>query len=216
MGHLDMLTETEIIGRILNGEKPLYEILVRRYNSCLYKMGRSYNFNHENTQDLMQDTFVDAFRNLSKFEQRSNFKTWIIRIMLNNCFRKKKKLSFRNEFTKETINENVMPMFTLSSNDTRNEVHNRELGYIIESALSKLPEDYRLVFSLREINGLSVAETSSVLNISEANVKVRLSRAKTMLRESIEESYVPEDLYEFNLRYCDPLTERVMKKINEL
>lgn len=216
MGHLDMLTETEIISRILNGEKPLYEILVRRYNSCLYKMGRSYNFNHENTQDLMQDTFVDAFRNLSKFEQRSNFKTWIIRIMLNNCFRKKKKLSFRNEFTKETINENVMPMFTLSSNDTRNEVHNRELGYIIESALSKLPEDYRLVFSLREINGLSVAETSSVLNISEANVKVRLSRAKTMLRESIEESYVPEDLYEFNLRYCDPLTERVMKKINEL
>lgn len=216
MGHLDMLTETEIISRILNGEKPLYEILVRRYNSCLYKMGRSYNFNHENTQDLMQDTFVDAFRNLSKFEQRSNFKTWIIRIMLNNCFRKKQKLSFRNEFTKETINENVMPMFTLSSNDTRNEVHNRELGYIIESALSKLPEDYRLVFSLREINGLSVAETSSVLNISEANVKVRLSRAKTMLRESIEESYVPEDLYEFNLRYCDPLTERVMKKINEL
>lgn len=216
MEHLDTLTDAEIISRILNGEKPLYEILVRRYNSCLYKMGRSYNFNHENTQDLMQDTFVDAFRNLSKFEQRSNFKTWIIRIMLNNCFRKKKKLSFKNEFTKETINENVMPMFTLSSNDTRNEVHNRELGYIIESALSKLPEDYRLVFSLREINGLSVAETSSVLNISEANVKVRLNRAKAMLRESIEKSYVPEDLYEFNLCYCEPLTERVMKKINEL
>ncbi|HNU60273.1 MAG TPA: RNA polymerase subunit sigma-24, partial [Aquaticitalea sp.] len=68
----EQLTEAELINRILNGDKPLYEIIVRRFNSYLYKVGRSYNYNHEDTQDLMQDTYVDAFKNLSQFERRSN------------------------------------------------------------------------------------------------------------------------------------------------
>lgn len=162
----EQLSEVEIINRILNGDKPLYEIIVRRFNSYLYKVGRSYNFNHEDTQDLMQDTYVDAFKNLSQFEQRSNFKTWIIKIMLNNCYRRKQKFSFKNEFTNETINENVTPMFSNSNNYTEKQIHSRELGSIIETSLSRLSEDYRMVFSLREINGLSVAETAEMLNIA--------------------------------------------------
>lgn len=212
----EQLTEVEIINRILNGDKPLYEIIVRRFNSHLYKVGRSYNYNHEDTQDLMQDTYIDAFKNLSQFEQRSNFKTWLIRIMLNNCYQKKLKFSYKNEFSNETINENVTPMFSNSDNNTLKEIHSHELGYIIETSLSKLPEDYRMVFSLREINGLNVAETSEMLSISEANVKVRLNRAKTMLRTEIEKSYSAEELFEFNLCYCNPFTERVMNIINEL
>lgn len=210
------LTDIEIISRILRGDKPLYEIIVRRFNPFLYKIGRSYNYNHEDTQDLMQDTYIDAFKSLSQFEQRSNFKTWLIRIMLNNCYHKKKKYSFKNEFANETINENVRPMFSNSNNDAQKEIHNRELGHIIESSFSKLPEDYRMVFSLREINGLSISETSSLLDISEANVKVRLNRAKSMLRTEIEKSYTAEELFDFNLCYCNPFTERVMNKINEL
>ncbi|MBW7845089.1 MAG: sigma-70 family RNA polymerase sigma factor [Bacteroidia bacterium] len=212
----EQLSEVEIINRILNGDKPLYEIIVRRFNSYLYKVGRSYNFNHEDTQDLMQDTYVDAFKNLSQFEQRSNFKTWIIKIMLNNCYRRKQKFSFKNEFTNETINENVTPMFSNSNNYTEKQIHSRELGSIIETSLSRLSEDYRMVFSLREINGLSVAETAEMLNISEPNVKVRLNRAKTMLRTEIEKSYSAEELFEFNLCYCNPFTERVMNIITEL
>ncbi|HNQ27188.1 MAG TPA: sigma-70 family RNA polymerase sigma factor [Aquaticitalea sp.] len=212
----EQLTEAELINRILNGDKPLYEIIVRRFNSYLYKVGRSYNYNHEDTQDLMQDTYVDAFKNLSQFERRSNFKTWIIRIMLNNCYRKKQKFSYKNEFANETINENVTPMFSNSDNNTQKEIHSLELGNIIETSLSKLPEDYRMVFSLREINGLNVAETAEMLNISESNVKVRLNRAKTMLRTEIEKLYSAEELFEFNLIYCDAMVENVMKKINEL
>src|ERR1051325_7407156 len=98
MGEFEQLTEAAIIERILSGEKPLYEIIVRRFNSYLYKIGRSYNYNHEDTQDLMQDTYIDAFRNLPQFEKRSNFKTWLIRIMLNNCYHKKEKFSFKNEY----------------------------------------------------------------------------------------------------------------------
>lgn len=84
------ITEAEIISRVISGEKALYELIVRRFNPTLYKIGRSYNYNHQDTQDLMQDTFIDAYKNLQQFEGRANFKTWLIRIMLNNCYRKKK------------------------------------------------------------------------------------------------------------------------------
>lgn len=216
MNQFEKLTEPDIIARILKGEKSLYEIIVRRFNPYLYKIGRSYNYNHEDTQDLMQDTYVDAFRSLSQFEQRANFKTWLIRIMLNNCYRKKEKLSFKNEFAHAEINENVNPMFSKSDYDINNHIHNRELGHIIEESLNKIPEDYRLVFSLREMTGLNVAETAHLLEISEANVKVRLNRAKSMLRSEIIKSYAADEIFEFNLIYCNALTEKVMKRINEL
>ncbi|MBS1488761.1 MAG: sigma-70 family RNA polymerase sigma factor [Bacteroidetes bacterium] len=216
MNQHEKLTEAEIINRILKGERPLYEIIVRRFNPYLYKIGRSYNYNHEDTQDLMQDTFIDAFKNLAQFEQRANFKTWMIRIMLNNCYRKKEKSSFKNEHAADTMNENARPMYAHSNNDVLKTIQTQELGRIIEKSLSQLPEDYRLVFSLREINGLNIAETAEVLAISEANVKVRLTRAKSMLRNEIEKSYSADELFEFNLIYCNAMVENVMKTINTL
>lgn len=215
MKQFEKLTETEIIERVLKGEKSLYELIVRRFNAYLYKIGRSYNYNHEDTQDLMQDTYIDAFRNLSQFENRSSFKTWIICIMMNNCYRKREKSSFRNEIMQD-VNEHATPMFTNRNNETDKVIQSRELGTIIENSLVKIPLDYRMVFSLREINGLNVSETAAMLNISEANVKVRLNRAKTMLRSEIENAYSAKELFEFNLIYCDAMVENVMKKINEL
>ena len=215
MIQFEELIESEIIQRIVNGEKSLYEIIVRRFNAYLYKVGRSYNYNHEDTQDLMQETFIDAYKNLSAFEGRSGFGTWLIRIMLNNCYRKKEKASFKNEIMQD-VSENSTPMFTRPNNDTDKMVQSRELGHIIENTLAKIPFDYRMAFSLREINGLSVSETASLLRISEGNVKVRVSRAKTMLRTEIEKTYSPGELFEFNLIYCDAMVQNVMKKINEL
>ena len=211
----EKLTETEIIDRITAGEKSLYEIIVRRYNPHLYKVGRSYNYNHEDTQDLMQDTFIDAYRNLNQFEGRADFKTWIMRIMLNNCYRKKEKFSFKNEISTE-VNDQSTPLFARRDNDTDKIIQNRELGLIIEDALSRIPFDYRMVFALREINGMNVAEAASLLNISEANVKVRLNRSKAMLRDHIEQSYSSRELFEFNLIYCDAMVENVMKRIYEI
>jgi len=215
MVKFEKITETEIIERILDGEKSLYEIIVRRFNPYLYKVGRSYNYNHEDTQDLMQETFIDAYKNLLQFEGRSNFKTWIIRIMMNNCYRKKAKSSFKNEIIID-VKDNSRPMFTNSDTDTDKMIQNRELGHIIENALGKIPFDYRIAFSLREITGLNVSETASLLNISEANVKVRLNRSKAMLRTQIENIYTIRKPFEFNLIYCDAIVENVMKKINEL
>ncbi|MEP7127710.1 MAG: sigma-70 family RNA polymerase sigma factor, partial [Chitinophagales bacterium] len=199
----EQYTDDEIIDKIAAGEIKLYEILIRRHNSMLYKIGRSYKFIHQDTEDLMQETFVNAYLNLSKFEKRSSFRTWIARIMLNNCYRKTQKSSYQKEtVTENTMMENSSPLYSQRSN-TESIIINKELGHVVENALNKIPEDYRVVFTLRELNGLSVSETSEILNITESNVKVRLNRTKAMLRSEIEKTYSPEDIYEFNLVYCD-------------
>ena len=216
MKAFEQYADIEIIHKILEGEFALFEILIRRNNPFLYKTGRSYNYNHEDTQDLMQDTFIDAYTHLSKFENRASFKTWIIKIMLNNCFRKQQKFSFKNEVAHE-ISDKSIPMFSNQPHtDTNKTVVNRELSLVIENALKEVRLDYRMVFSLREINGLNVAETAEALSISEANVKVRLNRAKTMLRKEIEKSYTAEDIFEFNLIYCDAMTSKVMDKLKSI
>ena len=216
MKAFEQYADIEIIQKILKGEFELFEILIRRNNSLLYKTGRSYNYNHEDTQDLMQDTFIDAYSNLTKFENRASFKTWIIKIMLNNCFRKQQKLSFKNEIANE-ISDKSIPMFSNQSpTNTNKTVLNKELSLVIESAMKHVPLDYRMVFSLREITGLNVAETAEALSISEANVKVRLNRAKTMLRKEIEKSYTAEDIFEFNLIYCDVITSNVLNRLKSV
>lgn len=210
----DHYTDQEIIGKILLGEKQLYELLIRRYNPFLYRIGRSYNFNHHDTEDLMQDTYISCFYNLASFENRSSFKTWITRIMLNNCYHKKQKHSFKFETALETSHiENADPMYHQHKTTEKN-VMTRELGHVLENALTQIPEDYRMIFTLRELNGFSVAETAKVTGISESNVKVRLNRAKHMLRHEIERIYSPSEIFEFNLVYCDAIVEKVMAKIN--
>jgi RNA polymerase sigma-70 factor (ECF subfamily) len=209
------LSDSALIEKILAGETALFELLIRRNNPFLYKTGRAYGYNHEDTEDLMQETFINAYMNLSKFESRASFKTWIIKIMLNNCFQKRQKFSFKNEKpASNNINEKSTPMYSdPKPSDTGKTVINRELNAVIENSLSKVPEDYRLVFSMREINGLNVAETAEMLNISPANVKVRLNRAKMMLRKEIEKTYSAEDIYEFHAVYCDAMVKKVMDKI---
>lgn len=216
MTAFEKYTDLELAQKIGAGEVELFEIIIRRYNPFLYKVGRSYNYNHEDTQDLMQDSYIDAFTSLSKFENRSAFKTWIIKIMLNNCFRKQQRWSSKNIINAK-INEIATPMFSNHKHtDTNKTVINRELCGVIENALQQIPLDYRMVFSLREVNGLNVLETADALDISETNVKVRLNRAKSMLRKEVEKSYSTEDIYEFNLIYCDRMVENVMDKLKKI
>lgn len=212
MKEVEHRTDLQIIQKILKGETLLYEILIRRTNPVLYKTGRAYNYGHEDTQDLMQEAFIDAYAHLTKFEGRSSFRTWIVKIMLNKCYKKQQKLAFKKEIVSE-IWEKSEPLFSNRDSDTNRTVMNRELNFVIEQAVQKLPWKYRMVFSLREMNGLSVSETSETLEISESNVKVRLNRAKAFLRKEVEKSYNPEDIFEFNLVYCDVIVDKVMGEI---
>jgi RNA polymerase sigma factor (sigma-70 family) len=206
--------DLEIISRILTGEKELYEILIRRNNPYLYKTGRSYGYNHEDTEDLMQETYLNAYLHLSDFKNLSEFKTWITRIMINQCYQRSQKSSFKNEIPTEHISDDKKSsVFNNNIQDNEKMMINKELGHLIEKALIQIPLDYRVVFSLRELNGLSVKATSEALSISEVNVKVRLNRAKTMLKKELENMYTPAEIFEFNLVYCDRIVERVMSRI---
>jgi len=210
----EQYTDLEIVSRVLMGEVALYEIIIRRYNSYLFKIGRTYTFNHADTEDLMQETYLSAYTSLSKFENRSAFKTWLVKIMLNHCYHRKHKHSFQRECLTESFEqETTIPMFANRHNDTDKTIVNKELGRVLENALQQIPEDYRIVFSLRELNGMTTNETSIALSITESNVKVRLNRAKSMLRTEIEKMYSPSDIFEFNLIYCDNIVEKVMNKI---
>jgi RNA polymerase sigma-70 factor (ECF subfamily) len=212
--HSNQYSDEEVIGRIRSGETALYEIIIRRYNPVLYKTGRSYGFNHEDTEDLMQEAYVNAYFSLSSFAGKASFKTWLTRIMLNLCYHKKQKFSYRYEVaTGENLNEKSTPMFQQNPH-TEHAIVNKELNRVLEKAVTIIPEDYRMVFSLRELNGMSVAETAELLNISESNVKVRLNRAKAMLKEEIGKLYSPQEIFEFNLVYCDRMVERVMGRIS--
>ena len=213
---LQQYSDLEIIQKINDGDVKLFEILIRRYNPFLYKIGRTYRYNHQDTEDLMQDAYVNTFFSLKKFEHRSSFKTWITRIMLNLCYQRKHKLSFKNEITGDDIqNEKSNIMFHQSTNNEKITV-NKELGRVLENAIHEIPEDYRIVFSLRELNGLSIAETAEALNITESNVKVRLNSAKTMLQKEKKKKKSPEEIFEINLIYCDAMVDRVMARIDEI
>jgi RNA polymerase sigma factor (sigma-70 family) len=207
-------SEEEIIRKILEGETALFELLIRRHNALLYRIGRSHGFGHEDTKDLLQETHIAAYRNLQKFESRSSYKTWVARIMVNKCLYKMKYGSYKYEVLHDAMDENAQPMFAKKS-DNEN-VLNKELSQILERSLESIPLNYRTVFILREVEGFNVAETAALLNLTEVNVKVRLSRAKTMLQEQLEKNYSRAQLYDFNLIYCDEVVHNVMAAIEQL
>jgi len=213
--NIEQYPDLKVIQEVLLGNTSLFEVLIRRYNPDLYKTGRGYGYDHQDTEDLMQEAFINILQNLSKFENRSSFKTWIIRIMLNHCYHESQKLSYQNKPTSEiSVDKNSGTMFlTTNHNNPDRAVINKELKDVIEAALKNLPGNYRIIFTLRELTGLSVADTAELLSITKSNVKVRLNRAKIMLRKEIEKIYSPEDIFEFNLIYCDKIVNEVMKKI---
>jgi RNA polymerase sigma-70 factor (ECF subfamily) len=210
-------TDIDIIQQVLAGNTGLFEIIIRRYNPYLYKVGRSYGFNHQDTEDLMQETFINSYMHLKQFAGRSSFKTWLIRIMLNQCYRKAHKFNYVKEETAALLPDNSSFMFLpVNHSNTDDAVISKEFNKVVEACLQQLPQEYRTTFTLRELTGLSVAETAEVMNTSPGNVKVRLNRAKALLRKAIEKTYSTEEIYEFNLVCCDRIVNGVMKRIEEM
>jgi RNA polymerase sigma factor (sigma-70 family) len=210
----EILNDDEIITRILHGEKDLYSLIVRRYNQRLYRVGMSIINNDAEVEDAMQVAYINAYENLGKFAFKSSFPTWLTRILINECLlrlRKRKKSISMND---ENI-ENVMKQ-NKELNTPATATVNSELRSILNDAIGKLPEIYRSVFVMREIENMNIAETKECLNISEVNVKVRLNRAKALLRDILSAQYSKEDILHFHLSRCDRMVERVMTGISNL
>jgi RNA polymerase sigma factor (sigma-70 family) len=211
--HVSIHTDESVIDRIVEGQISLFEILIRRYNQVLYKIARGYGFNHQDAEDLMQDTHVAAYMDLVRFERRSSYKTWISRIMINKCLYKLKYGYFKKETPScQSFDPNARPMH-IKTNQTEDVVMNRELMVVLEKCLQNIPLMYRTVFVLRVVEGFSVLETAEILNITAINVKVRLNRAKALLQNQMEKFYTNSDLYSFNLIYCDCIVSKVFERI---
>lgn len=206
-----------LVQKVIKGNTGLFETLIRKYNSVLYKIARSFGFNHHDAEDLMQDTHISAYTALGQFEGRSSYKTWICRIMANKCIYKSKYGYSKNEFPSDQVFQSYnQPMQLKNENQTERVFLNRELANVLEASLQNIPPIYRSVFVLREVEGLSVADTADILNITPINVKVRLNRAKSLLQKQIEQFYSGSEIYSFNLIYCDAIVNRVYEKINLL
>lgn len=212
----EQTNDIEIIQKVINGDINAFEDIIKKYDSLLYKIARGYRYNHEDSQDLMQETYINIYKNLSKFENRSSFKTWITRILLNLCYQKRHKSSFINEemtISKITDKSEGLKAF---SKTVEKITENKELGEILEEAVHEIPEAYRMVFILREVNGMSIVETAAALSLTESNVKVRLNRAKAMLKNEISRTYNACDIFEFNLIYCEAMVKGVIEKLREI
>ncbi|MGZ3839579.1 MAG: sigma-70 family RNA polymerase sigma factor [Flavisolibacter sp.] len=208
----ETIPDNEIIARILKGEKDLYALLVRKYNQRLYRIGISMINDETEVEDAMQVAYIKGYEHLGQFEFKSSFPTWLTRIFMNECLlriklRKRSMVMYKDI----TIEDGYQ-----QPKDTQTPFHkvlNGELKSILEEAIKKLPEKYRTVFVMREIEHMNVAETKDCLQISEVNVKVRLNRAKALLQDSLRSYYRNEELLHFHLTRCDSMVERVMSQI---
>lgn len=199
------MDDTELIKQILAGEKQLFEVIIRRYNQRLFRIGISILNNDSEAEEAMQAAYINAYEHLAQFEFRSAFGTWLTRIMLNQCYKARRDQS--RAITLPADSENLINMKT-----PENVMASKELSRVLENAISGLPEKYRLVFVLRELEDLSVRETAEIAGIEESNVKVRLNRAKTMLRDNLTD-YMRDSIYPFHLTRCDRIVNNVMEKI---
>jgi len=210
------ISDSDVVHRILSGEKELYEILLRRNNQTLYRVIRSYLKEAEEIEDIMQNTYLKAYEKLYQFKHTSKFSTWLIRIGINEALaRLKSKGRFYtlHKSIENSIDSKVLEIPDSSQTNPEKKVISQEAKQMLEIAIDKLDIKYRNVYILREIEGMSIAEVSDCLKLSNSNVKVRLHRAKAKIKENLYESTSKKELFEFGLSKCDALVEKVMKAI---
>jgi RNA polymerase sigma-70 factor, ECF subfamily len=211
------LSDEEVIERVLAGDTGLYELLMRRYNQRVYRAVRAVLRDDAEAEDVMQESYVRAFQHLSRFEQRSSFCTWVTRIAVNESLaRLEKKKKFTNQFDEEggsvteTLETKAMnPEEAAASGETRG---------LLESAIMSLPYPYRMVVMLRDVEELNTAEAAQVLELSEDTVKVRLHRARAMLRKELFQRAGAKSTqaFQFMGARCDRVVAGVMEKIQRL
>lgn len=212
----DTISDHEIITRILHGEKNLYALIVRRYNQRLYRVAMSIINDDAEVEDVMQVAYINAYENLGKFAFKASFSTWLTRILINESLLRLKKRGKSINMNDDTMDKEIYQQHTIEVQTPVAKMLNSELKFALEEAIRKLPEKYRTVFIMREIEDMNVAQTQACLDISEANVKVRLNRAKALLKESLGALSIKEDILHFHLSRCDRVIEGVMKGIEAI
>lgn len=211
------LPDPEVLERIRAGESALFEVLVRRYNRRLFRTAWSILLDEEEAEDVIQDAYVRAFRNLHRFEGRAAFSTWLTRIAVHEASARRRKR--RREVSLEAMDAPARERLLAASVETpasaEDQAYNRELRGVLLRAVATLPEEYRLVFVLREVERLRHREIAQALGVSVAATKVRHFRAKRRLRRELERltGGAIGEVLPFAGERCDRIVARVMARI---
>ncbi|MFD1162093.1 RNA polymerase sigma factor [Hwangdonia seohaensis] len=208
------LNEALIIEKVLDGEIELFEILLRRYNELLFRTIRSYVDVETDVEDIMQDTYIKAFEKLYQFNNNAMFSTWLIRIGINEALQKKRKTSKYKTVALQQ-DDYVLQIEDRTIMNPEHKAMYKESSCFMEKAIDTLPEKYKIVFMLKEVEGLAISDISKCLNLSNSNVKVRLHRARKMLQNSILSLTDYTNIFEFGNSKCDRIVNNVMEYIHK-
>jgi len=174
------------------GDMAAFEELVRRHDQKLLRIARQVTRNLEDAQDVVQETFLKALEKLHQFQRASKFSTWLIRIAINQALMKIRKMRYAQELPLEyeVSDGGSLPIDLTDWSPGPELLYSRsELHEILHKALEKLSPSLRIVFILRDVEGLSLPESSSVLQLHPSAVKARLYRARLQLRESLSKHF---------------------------
>jgi RNA polymerase sigma-70 factor (ECF subfamily) len=208
------LSDEEVVVRVLAGDTSLFEILMRRYNQRLFRVARGILADDAEAEDVMQEAYVRAFRELAGFRGEARFSTWLTRIACHEALARARKR--RRLVPLSPMNGGGEPPDPPSeASGPERQMENRELHAVLREAVELLPDPLRAVFCLREIEGLSTEQTADALDLSVENVRVRLHRAKRGLRQTLDDRIGREvrRLYLFDGARCDRVVEKVFARL---
>jgi RNA polymerase sigma-70 factor, ECF subfamily len=183
-----IVSDDSLVEQAQKKDYQAFEELVKRYEGKIYGHTLRLLGNREDAQDVLQETFLNVFKGLENFRGDSSFSTWIYRIATNNALMRLRKLSHaERELNDELPPPESMKRQALASHilDPKDAFLEKEMLRELDKAVERLPEKYRSIFLLRDVEELSTDKTANVLGISEAAVKSRLHRARLFIREAL-------------------------------
>jgi RNA polymerase sigma-70 factor (ECF subfamily) len=209
-------TDGEIIRRVLAGDPEAFEPIMRRYNRRLFRVVRSIVGHDAEAEDVLQECYLRAFEHLDQFEGRSRFSTWLTRIAVYEASARRRR-NRRMRFV-DLNGPELLSMEPVSrSRDAEAQASGGELRDLLRRAIDTLPVQLRAVLVMRLVEGLDTDETAECLGLTEANVKVRLHRARALLRQRIDEQVGQEvrQLYQFDGARCDRIVRGGLNRLSQ-
>jgi len=211
------LTDDEVVERVLGGDTALFEIIIRRYNQLLYRVSYSILRNDTEAEDVMQDTYVRAYEHLDQFAGKAQFRTWLTRIAVHEALARLQRSKRYQDMNSpdDNFDGDVMDHFPASGQSPEQSAASSELRNLLERAIESLPDLYRSVFMLRDVEQMSIEEVARILDLSDSTVKVRLHRARRALRKAVLASTGQQlaGSFPFDAVRCDRIVAGVFQRI---
>lgn len=206
-----LTTDEEIVLRVRAGDTELFEVLMRRHNQRLYFTVRAILESDAEAEDVVQQTYLAAYRHLGQFEGRARFATWLTRIAIHEALARRRSMGRRRRTTNQESIDNV----PAPDPDPEQQAYAVELSSALNSALGRLPATYRAVFVLREIYGFDTLDTAERLRLTEGTVRTRLHRAKDFLQRALQD-VTPAPAFRFDGARCDRLVHSVLGRLDDV